>query len=203
MSQGCVYRVYRGAFRAAGPPEAVVLLHSIHRVLGTGVIVIAAPLASTGAVRAQNPPALQSAFRAPVIALVQPAGGQSVPQDKPVVVLRFAAGESGDPIDLATLTVTVDGADRTRLFQVTAGEAWGPLAPPARAPNDSALAPGTYQLTARICSARGACGETAVAVNVAPASIPKTDGATDKIAVSRRQRLIDALLSVARKLLTP
>ena len=180
------------------------LVHSIHRALGAGVIAIVAPITSTGAVRAQqNPPAPQSAFRAPVIALVQPAGGHSVPQDKPVVVLRFAAGESGDPIDLATFAVTVDGADRTRLFQVTAGEAWGPLAPPARSPNDSALAPGTYHLTARICSARGACGETAVPVNVAPASTPRTDGATDKIAVSRRQRLIDALLSVARKLLTP
>jgi hypothetical protein len=47
---------------------------------------------------ATNAPVL-AAYRAPTIALVQPPAGGSVPQDKPVVVFRFAAGEPDDPID--------------------------------------------------------------------------------------------------------
>ena len=123
----------------------------------------------------QPPPSPSSAaapaavpYRPPIIALVQPADGATLPQDKPVVVFRFAQGEPNDPIDLASFTVAVDGHDRTRLFQVTAVEAWGPLGAPPIAHNDFGLAAGVHHLNARICSARGACGLTTASLTVVP-----------------------------------
>jgi hypothetical protein len=56
------------------------------------------------------------AYRPPALALVQPAAGGSVPQDRPVVVFRFAAGEPNDLIDVRSFAVAVDGHDRTQLF---------------------------------------------------------------------------------------
>jgi hypothetical protein len=153
-------------------------------------------------------------YRAPGIALVQPASEATLPQDKPVVVFRFAQGEPNDPIDLASFAVAVDGHDRTRLFQVTAAEAWGPLSASVDRPNDASLAPGVHQLTARICSARGACAFTTASIAIVPGtsasqstSQPAAAGvsadSSEKPAPSRRRRIIDALVAAAKKLLTP
>ena len=103
------------------------------------------------------------AYRAPSIALVQPAAGGAIPQDRPVVLVRFAPGEPGDPIDAASFAITLDGADRTRGFHISAAEAWGSLVPPA---NEPALQIGLHSLEARICSVRGACTTTATAIVV-------------------------------------
>ena len=103
------------------------------------------------------------AYRAPTIAFVQPAAGGAIPQDRPVVLLRFAPGEPGDPIDAASLAVALDGDDRTGGFHVSAAEAWGSLVPTAREP---ALTLGSHSLEARICSVRGACTTTTTAIVV-------------------------------------
>lgn len=141
-------------------------------------------------------------YRAPVLALVQPATG-TVTQDKPVVVFRFAQGEPADPIDLASFAVSVDGEDRTRLFQVATGsaggDAWGPLDPPG----DEALTAGAHQVVARICSTRGACASAASAVIVMPPLVqPAGDAAPDE-KKSRKRKVLDAVVGVGRKLLVP
>ncbi len=104
-----------------------------------------------------------AAYRAPTIALVQPAAGGVIPQDRPVVLLRFAAGEPNDPIDAASFVVTHAGEERTGGFHVSAAEAWGSLAPPVHGP---ALRLGSHFLDARICSVRGACTTTTNAIVV-------------------------------------
>jgi hypothetical protein len=152
----------------------------------------------------QTPPPVALPYRAPVIALVQPPEGVSVPHDRPVVVLRFASGEASDPLDLTTFRVVVDGVDRTGLFTVGAVEAWGPLAPIGPEEDAGAIAAGAHQIDARVCSARGACAAISV-----PVSVLATPGSTDSTAVSgasrpsRRQRLLDLVLEAARRLLTP
>ena len=153
------------------------------------------------------------AYRLPTIMLVQPAGAAAVQRDRPVVVFRFAPGEPNDPIDLASFAVTVDGRDRTRFFQVTGAEAWGSLAAGAVGHTDSSLVLGTHQISARICSARGACGVIVNSLTVVPSQIepqsplPAAEGASAgssaSSASSRRRRVIDALLSALRKLLSP
>jgi hypothetical protein len=108
--------------------------------------------------------------------LVQPAGGGTVPQDKPVVVFRFAQGEAGDPVDARSFVVTVDGQDRTALFQVSvaSAEAWGPLAPVAAPPAQPdfalALPAGAHEVTARVCSVRGVCAMASAVVVAVPQS---------------------------------
>lgn len=141
----------------------------------------------------QAPPVAGAPYRAPMIALVQPANGGTLPQDKPVVVFRFSQGEAADPIDAGSLAVTVDGRDRTSLFRVTAAEAWGPIADDA-----PPLAAGPHQVTARICSTRGACaavGATLIAV--------ADPGGLSPPPQKRRDWLIDLVLQAARKLLAP
>jgi hypothetical protein len=142
-----------------------------------------------------------AAYRAPEIALVQPTGGATVPQDKPIVVFRFAQGEPTDPLDARSFAVAVDGEDRTALFQVAAGEAWGPLA--ARG-GENPIALGAHQITARICSARGTCTVASAMVTVVPeqAAAPPGDGARAG-ARNKRNRLIEALLAATRRLLQP
>ncbi len=152
-------------------------------------------------------------YRLPVIVLVQPAGAATVQRDRPVIVFRFAPGEPNDPIDLASFAVTVDGRDRTRSFQVTGAEAWGTLAGDATAQGDSSLALGTHQVSARICSARGACGVIVSSLTVVPSQLesqsphPVVGGAAadsaSSSASSRRRRVIDAILVALRKLLSP
>lgn len=154
-----------------------------------------------------------AAYRLPTIALVQPAGAATLPGDRPVVVFRFAPGEPNDPIDLASFAVTVDGRDRTRSFQVTGVEAWGSLGEDARAQGDSSLALGTHQISARICSARGACGLIVTSLTVVPSQVagptaqPAAEGTAADSSVSsassRRRRVIEAVLAALRKLLSP
>jgi len=142
-----------------------------------------------------QPPPIPS-YRAPAIALVQPPNGISVPQDKPVLVFRFTAGDPSDPLDVASFRVAVDGLDQTQRFQIAAGEAWGAL---VSSIPDEPISTGSHQVAARICSSRGACGETQATVSVVPPLTP-TDS-TGRQRTSRRERLIDALLSAVKRLL--
>ena len=173
----------------------------------TSLALIAATLtrvAPLGAQQAVPPtPAPQIApYKLPTIALVQPPSGGTVPQDKPVVVFRFAQGEPADPIDVRSFTVMVDGEDRTRLFQLAllaaaapalpGGEAWGPL-------DDRTVAEGSHEVSARICSSRGACGVASAAVLVADGSKGSNAGNEPP----KRQRVLRALLDATRRLLLP
>jgi hypothetical protein len=151
-------------------------------------------------------------YRLPTIVLVQPSSAATLPQDRPIVVFRFAPGEPNDPIDLASFGVTIDGHDRTQSFQVTAAEAWGSLAAGAPANGDSSLALGMHQLSARICSARGACGVLVTSLTIGPSQLesqspnPAAAGAavdSSGSASSRRRRVLDAVLAALRKLLSP
>jgi hypothetical protein len=181
-------------------------LHGIALAALAAVLMIAPPLRAQGG-GAPQPPHTQppvAPYRAPQLALVQPAPGVAVPQDRPVVVFRFSPGEPADPLDLASFAVAVDGVDRTALFQVSASEAWGPLAPPGP-PNiggegAALVAPGEHRVSARICSSRGACTTIAAAISVVPGHSKPTDQAEQQ---NRRQRLLDLLLTAARKLLVP
>ena len=146
---------------------------------------------------AQPPPAPLPAYRAPVIALSQPAPGAAVPRDRPVVVFRFAAGEPGDPVDARSFAVTVDGEDRTELFQLSLAEAWRPLASP-----DDAIELGSHEVVARICSARGACTATTALVTVGASAVNEAGTASGKSTRKKRQ-LLDALLGALRTLLRP
>lgn len=154
--------------------------------------VIAADAAALVAQQSELPP-----YRAPALVLAQPPAGIGLPQDRPVVVLRFSQGEPNDPIDVGSFAIAVDGQDRTRQFQVTATEAWGPLGPDAGA---SPIEAGAHQLAARICSSRGACTELATTVSVVP---PAVGGAEGDPGDSRRRRLLAALLDAVRKILVP
>jgi hypothetical protein len=148
--------------------------------------------------QAPSPASSLPAYRPPALALVQPAAGGSVPDDKPVVVFRFAPGEPNDPIDAQSFAVTVDGVDRTAGFQVTAGEAWGTLANSG----EGDVSAGTRQIAARICSARGACAEVSATVAViesARASPASAEGSAN----ARRRKVMDAVVAVLRKLLEP
>jgi len=152
-------------------------------------------------VRAQEaatPPGV-TPYRAPTIALVQPPVGGSVPADRPVVVFRFAPGEPTDPIDAGSFTVLVDGRDRRSLFQMSGGEAWGPIGDPAAKDAEDAVAPGAHQVEARICSARGTCGSVTATVVVRPSTAP----AVEAPGASRRSRVLEALLAVVKKLIEP
>lgn len=137
-----------------------------------------------------------------MIALVQPVDGGTLYADRPVIVFRFAAGEPSDPIDVGSFTVLVDGVDRGALFQRAASEAWGPIASVSGA---DSLTPGVHRVSARICSARGACTALQATVNVLPALLPAASdpAAPVRARQSRRQRLLDAALSAARRLLVP
>lgn len=150
-------------------------------------------------VPAPNQPAVAS-YRLPGIALVQPQDGGAVYQDRPVIMLRFTSGEPTDPVDASSLMVDVDGVDRTKLFQTSGYDAWGPIAP--NGATDPALAIGLHHVTARICSQRGACALAEATVSVIPnaASAAATTPATGR---SVHQRILDAALNAARRILTP
>ncbi|MFL5616046.1 MAG: hypothetical protein ACJ796_20440 [Gemmatimonadaceae bacterium] len=137
-------------------------------------------------------------YHPPVLALMQPANGGSVPQDRPVVVFRFAPGDSTDPVDARSFAVSVDANDATPLFQITNELVSGPLS----SPNDSHGPPalGAHQLVARICSMRGACTEITAGVSVAASA---AIAAPMPAKTSRKQTLLDLLLAAARKLLNP
>jgi hypothetical protein len=144
--------------------------------------------------------------------LVQPSSAATLPQDRPVAVFRFAPGEPNDPIDLASFAITINGLDRTRSFQVTASEAWGSLAGGSAASMDSSIALGLHEVSARICSARGACGVLVTSLTIVPSQLQSqtsnsaAEGAaadSSRSASSRRRRVIDAVLAALRKLLSP
>jgi hypothetical protein len=113
-------------------------------------------------------------------------------------MFRFSAGDSSDPVDAHSLVVAVDGKDRTTLFQVAGEVAFGPLVPP---PNDhqQPIAVGPHAIAARVCSLRSLCGEVAATVTIAasPALTP------DETHVSAIQTLLDLLLTLIKRLLTP
>jgi hypothetical protein len=136
-------------------------------------------------------------YRLPAIALVQPLDGGAVYQDRPVIVLRFSAGEPADPIDATSLAVNVDGVDRSKLFQTAGSDAWGPLAP-----GDSPLALGAYRLAVRICTQRGACATTQATVLAIPNAVATATSAPDT-ARSIHQRILDAALKAARRIIAP
>lgn len=140
------------------------------------------------------------AYRPPVITLAQPADGVVLPDDKPVAVLRFAALEQLDPIDALSLSVTVDGEERTSLFTLTQGEAWGRLSTPGEL-----LSPGQHELRARICSARGACGVAKATVTVVSSTSLLqrlgTTPASQQTTTSRGSRVLGAVLQAVRVLI--
>lgn len=130
-----------------------------------------------------------AAYRVPLIALVQPLPGGTVAQDRPALVFRFAQGEPDDPIDVASFAVAVDGEDRTKGFQVTGAQAWGPLgaAPPV----------GLHEVTARVCSSRGACATAQGSVAVLP--VPTAAATT----TSTKKKVLGAVLDFGKRLLLP
>jgi hypothetical protein len=135
-------------------------------------------------VSGQGPPVVPP-YRLPVIALAQPVTGSALPQDKPVVLFRFAAGEATDPIDLGSFAVSVDGENRTALFQMSGAEAWGPLTSEA-----DRIELGEHELVARICSSRGACSTT-----TAPGPVGSRKPQKKKL------QFLDALLGALRTLI--
>jgi hypothetical protein len=145
-------------------------------------------------------------YRAPTIALVQPTGASPIPRDKPIVVFRFAQGESDDPVDARSFAVSVNGVDRSSRFQVAADEAWGSLA--SASPDEPPLLPGPHAVIARICSVRGACAVAGVSVTIdagaatgqGTVAIPQP---ADQGAASSRARLIARVLDAIRKILVP
>lgn len=141
------------------------------------------------------PPLAVQPYHPPVIAVVEPAEGGVLPQDKPVLVIRFAAGESGDPVDARSFAVSVDGEDQTSRFQVSATEAWGSL---GAVPGELTL--GMHQVAARICSTRGACSSTQAQVTLVKPTVAIADAASPK-AITRKKRVMDALLGALRTLL--
>lgn len=179
------------SFRRAGALFAVTLC-----ALGVAPLEAQATSPAPGQQNDPAPPQV-SPYRRPVITLVQPGLGVSVPNDRPVVVFRFLPGEPLDPIDATSLRVSVNGSDRTSLFQATAAEAWGPLGPL----NDGApaIVEGPHDVIARICSVRGACSEVAATVHVAAS---RATGNDVKPSEGRRS-LVDVLIEAARKLLRP
>jgi hypothetical protein len=156
---------------------------------------------SRGEAQTPGPGAAQTGvvpYRPPAIALVQPQDGGTVYQDRPIVIMRFAVGEASDPVDARSFTIDVDGTDRTKLFQVTSAEAWGPLA--SNVGNESTVTVGPHHINARICSSRGACAMAQAMVSIIPVAT-HTDAHT--IGRSLHQKLLDAALSAARRILVP
>jgi len=132
-------------------------------------------------------------YRAPGIALVEPAAGAALPPDKAILIFRFVQGEASDPLDASSFAVSVNGAARSASFQVGASEAWGPLSDAREA------APGAYQVAARICSTRGACATTTATVTVASSEAMAGTSSPNE-STSRRQRLIDLILAGLKRL---
>jgi hypothetical protein len=141
-------------------------------------------------------PAPLPTYHAPTILVAAPTDGTPLPEDKPVAVLRFLSSEPTDPIDALSLSVAVDGNDKTSLFQATPGEAWGPLA----APNE-ALTAGQHELVARICTSHGECGTAKATVTIVANNSGLQEAAL-KAAESKQKKtkILDAVLQAARVL---
>lgn len=144
-----------------------------------------------------------AAYRMPAITIAQPTEGGVLPDDRPVAILRFAAGEALDPIDALSLQVFVDGEDRTGLFTLAQHEAWGRLSP-----TDALLAAGQHEVRARICTTRGACSVAKATVTiVSTTSLLQQLGAgsaantSSAQGPSRRTRVFGAVLQAMRVLI--
>lgn len=173
------------------------------------LVAIAATLRAAPASSAQQPGvpvAPPPPYRTPALILAQPADGGTVPADRPVVVFRFAPGEMTDPIDALSFVVAVDGVNRTERFQITSGEAWGPI-------DDPSLASATsHDVRARICSVRGTCSVVRGVVSTTPTdallrSTPRITAAASKAAPIQRARstvrVLDKVLQAATVLSRP
>jgi hypothetical protein len=174
------------------------------RSLAAAIVLAALPHTPAGAQQPTPPPVMP--YRPPAIALVQPvlppAGTGSVPLDRPAVVFRFAVGEADDPLDVRSLVVAVDGADRTTLFQATPDQAWGRLASDEQLRRGE-LTTGTHRVVARICSTRGVCATAEAQVLVVP-GVTSADAAGRHAGESSgTRRVLGAVLSATRKLLLP
>lgn len=134
-------------------------------------------------------------YRAPSIVIAAPAQGSTLPDDKPVVVLRFMSNEPADPIDALTFSVTVDGKDKTALFQLTQGEAWGRIAEPSEL-----LTAGSHDVGARICTAHGECGTAKATVTVVSSSLLQAAAKTAAVKAKKKAKIFDAVLQAARVL---
>ncbi len=135
---------------------------------------------------------LSTGYAPPRLVLAHPAPGVSVPGDQSTVVFQYASADA-DPLDLRTLTVTVDGVDRTPHFRVTADAAWGRIA------DGDEVGIRAYDIRARICSVRGICVSAGAIVSV----LGKPGARQTSPNKDRRGRIIDILLEMARRLLKP
>lgn len=186
------------------------------------VIITALAIVPSSTTLGQQPPpaAAVAVYRPPAIALAAPVPGASLPADKPVIVLRFAPGESTDAIDPSSLRMSLDGEDRTALLQLGSGEAWGPLARDTAAARSLSaasggapvIAPGVHLVHVRVCSMRGICATLDTPVTVAPpdvtpatspASSPPDSSARQQARSSVLRKVLDLVITGARKLLAP
>jgi hypothetical protein len=171
-------------------------------------LILAVPLLAqeqaSDTTRASAPSSAPSSapYRSPQLALAAPAHGEGLPQDKPAIVLRYARGESDDPLDLTSLVVLVDGEDRSTQFHADSTEAWGSIDPLASgADAGQALALGVHQLTARICSLRSLCTDVREAITIEPSvlSVAPTPRLSSK---SRVLTALVVLLTLIQRLFT-
>lgn len=192
--------------------------HTFDATLGRTLTLAAVCAASfglfVGPVGGQTPPpgSPPRPYRAPTLALAQPADGGTVAVDKPIIVFRFVAGEPDDAIDVRSFVVAIDGVDRSPSFQIDpgTGTAWGPLGAPSGSgipagSSRTGVALGPHRGTARICSLRGTCTTAAFTVSVAaPIS---AQGATTATPPTTKRSLMGAItsgvLQAIRSLVTP
>ena len=172
--------------------------------LSTRILILALTWLAIGVrpLPSQQAPSLPSplpAYRPPVLALVQPAAGGSLPSDKPALVFRFAPGDANDPIDAQSFAVTVDGVDHTSRFHVTAAEAWGMLED-ADGGDAADVGTGVRQVFARVCSTRGACAEVSTTVPVVEAARANS-ASSNGSSSARRRRVVDAVVAAILRLL--
>ncbi len=153
------------------------------------------PQQPVGPAHGQAAPTLPT-YRTPLTIVAAPTEGTTLPEDKPVAVLRFMSVEPLDPIDALSFSVSVDGKDKTDLFRLTQGEAWGPLAEP-----NEILGSGQHEITARICSARGSCGTTKATVTVVARSALHAAASPAVKAKEKKTRVLDAAVQAARILI--
>jgi hypothetical protein len=107
---------------------------------------------------------------APVIRLVEPVPGGSIPLERPQIRYQFQPG-SGGAADPSSFRVLVNGEDRSRGFSVSPAGASGSIAGPTAA-GSPPLTPGVHLVTATVCSTSRACSSTTAAVVVS--SMPTT-----------------------------
>lgn len=149
-------------------------------------------VASVASLVAQQPTSV--VLGTPTLILSYPTPGVSVPGDNATVVFRYATDDAGDPLDLRSFRITVDGVDRTSHFRVTADAAWGSIAQGVEAGLRA------HDVRARVCTIRGVCAELSAVVTVLTASREaKSEGARR----ARWGRVVDVTLEMLRRLMRP